>query len=117
MAELEKISMADIKKAIGKGWIANVKEDEIMHNPLLARIVQPKPSEEATSDSYGARTTKAREKNPPFIDMFLRCPRCQHAQHIYVYNLDDKPWLKCNACDELSPSGAWGVITVGNKVS
>ena len=116
MAELEKISMADMKKAIGKGWIANVKEDEIMQNPLLAMIAK-KSLEEGTGTTGRMTRNKGSEyKHGAVIDMLLKCPQCQHPQHVYIYNLDNKPWIKCNACDELSPSGAWGVIVVGNKV-
>ena len=62
------------------------------------------------------RTRQHRGILQSIIDMLLKCPRCQHSQHTYVYQLDDKKWIKCQACDELIPSGAWGVIAVGNKV-
>lgn len=61
-----------------------------------------------------ARARKPQAKLPPVTDMFLKCPRCRHAQHVYVYNLDDKPWIKCDHCDTLLASGAWSVIYLGN---
>ena len=116
MAELEKISMADMKKAIGKSWIANVKEDEIMQNPLLAMIAKKSLEEGMGTTGRTTRDKGSSHNHGAVIDMFLKCPQCQHSQHTYVYQLDDKKWIKCQACDELSPSGAWAVITVGNKV-
>jgi ribosomal protein S27E len=65
-----------------------------------------------------SRTRTRKPGNPlsPATDMLLKCPCCQHPQHIYVYNLNDKLWIKCQACGELSPSGAWTVIAMGNPV-
>ena len=71
------------------------------------------PPEEASK----ARARKVTKELPPTIDMFLKCPKCQHPQNTYVYNLNDKPWIKCDACDTLSPSGAWGVIAIGSYLT
>ena len=115
MAELEKITMTDINQAIGKGWIANVREDEIRQNPLLASIVKGKDTEEAYSNQTTGRRRRTKGERKPVIDMFLKCPYCQHPQHNYVYDLNDKPWLKCQACGELSPSGVWSIIGIGSQ--
>jgi len=62
-----------------------------------------------------ARTRKARGKDRPIIDFLVRCPKCQHGQHVYVYEVTDKPWIKCDYCGELLPRDAWSVITMSIK--
>ena len=64
-----------------------------------------------------ARTRQATKQSKPVIDMLLKCPRCKHPQHEYVYSLYDKPWIKCDGCQQLSPSGSWNVIAVGSAIS
>jgi len=112
MAELQKISMADIKNSIGKGWIANMAESEIMQNPLLSRMVQAKDKEELGGKNTRTRISRQTSKNKSVVDLHLKCPRCQHAQHEYAYSLEDQPWFKCEACQQLSPSGAWIVMSM-----
>lgn len=68
----------------------------------------------AADQKSRTRTRQPGKVLPPTIDMFLKCPRCHHPQHEYVYTLSDKPWIKCGECGELSPSGAWKVIVIGN---
>lgn len=45
-----------------------------------------------------------------FIDLLVRCPRCAHVQHEYVYSLFGKPYFKCEGCAVMTPSGAWSVL-------
>lgn len=45
-----------------------------------------------------------------FIDLLVKCPRCTHVQHEYVYSLFDKPYFKCEGCGVMTPSGVWGVL-------
>ena len=63
-----------------------------------------------------SRTRQSRIPNTPprTITQLLRCPKCNHAQFEYTYKLTDKPWLKCEGCQELSASGAWLIIAVHN---
>jgi len=115
MSELKRITTADTKKAIGKGWITNVKEEDIIQNPILARMVEGRDTEEVSDHRAAATDRKAGGKDRPAIDLLLRCPRCRHEQHEYVYSLTDKPWVKCNDCQQLSPSGAWTIVTLRSR--
>jgi len=115
MSDLQRITEADIKKVIGKGWITNIKEEDIMANPILARMIEGGDTEEAGGRRATAIDRKARGKSGPVIDLLLRCLRCQHEQHEYVYFLTDKPWIKCNECQQLSPSGAWTIVTLSSR--
>ena len=60
------------------------------------------------------RAKKPRTRSLPVMELLLKCPRCQHPQREYVYRLVDKTWLKCQACQEMSAFGAWGVIYLTN---
>lgn len=115
MSDLQRITTADIKKAIGKGWITNVREEDIMANPLLARMVEGKQTIELVPPRPAAIDKKAKGKGGPVIDLLLRCPRCRHEQHEYVYSSADKPWVKCDDCQQLSPSGAWTIVTLSSR--
>ena len=62
-----------------------------------------------------APTRSARKVPRPIIDLLVRCPKCRHRQHEYVYSLADKPWFQCEECRALSASGAWTVIAFSSK--
>ncbi|MBA7567061.1 hypothetical protein ES708_08761 [subsurface metagenome] len=109
--------MADIKKAIRKGWIANVREEDIMQNPLLARMVRSANTEKGEPPTPASLRSQWGQESKPVLDFLLRCPKCQHGQHVYVYEVTDKPWVKCDHCAELIPTDAWAVIAMSGKGS
>ena len=57
--------------------------------------------------------TLTRKPQGQYIDLMVRCPRCENVQHEFVYSLDEKKWFKCNHCQQLSASGAWIVLRFG----
>lgn len=69
----------------------------------------------AVEQGSRTKTRQPRAGPRPVIDLFVRCPKCRHAQHEYGYSLSDRPWFKCEDCNQVIPSGAWYVITIGNK--
>ena len=112
MSGLEKIGMADIKKAIGEKWIANVEEDKIMENPMLARLVKDEENQQEGIQVPRERTKRGKGKDKPIITLLVRCPKCRHTQYEYAYSLSDQPWFKCEGCGQLTPSGVWDIISV-----
>ena len=61
---------------------------------------------------------KPREHKQPVpsqqvIQLGLMCPSCRASQLEHVYQFTDKPWFKCHACGEVTPSAAWRVIFLG----
>lgn len=61
-----------------------------------------------------SRTSKLPAKTRQVIQLSLRCPACREFQLEHVYQLTDKPWLKCRHCGEASPSLAWRVVFVSS---
>lgn len=110
-------TIADIKEAIGKGWIANVKDSEIMQNPILARIIKGQGVDRSAGAVPANRNKKAKGLTRPILDFLLKCPRCGQAQHEYMYQVSDKPWIKCEHCQQLSPIDSCSVICWTSKQS
>ena len=114
--EQEKV-ITNIEQAINKGWIVNVKKEEIMQNPLLAQTINSQGKKQPVDHQQTDKARDYKGKRRHVIDLFLRCPKCQHSQHEYVYNIGERPWIRCGGCGELVPEGAWGIISFINRLS
>lgn len=59
-----------------------------------------------------AAKTAVEKPQRKFIDLMIKCPRCGHVQHEFVYSLFEKRWFKCLVCGTMSASGAWIVLCI-----
>ena len=92
MTELTRITTQDINKATG------------------GKASQPVQTIENTR----ARTRKPVGKYKLVLEALLVCPKCYQNQWVYMYTIEDKPWIKCDHCGELIPRDAWGCLAYGN---